>query len=116
MFRVVFFVDDKKLAGALHALTGIAQGEPSVQPVVNAEVRPNGSLAASTSGTLADMYIDYLLKKKQTSTDRKSAAQFLKAQGRSPASATYLLQMCMQHGTLTKSGGGAKTFYKVKVK
>ena len=41
MFKVEFFVDDKRLGNALRALAGLAHGAPTAIPVVNAEPKRN---------------------------------------------------------------------------
>lgn len=56
MFRVVFFVENRKLGDSLEALKGLAHSMEPPQPMVNAEKDGKGKLKPSTrSGGLVDL-------------------------------------------------------------
>jgi hypothetical protein len=116
MFRVSFFVDDRKLGDSLRALAGMIQGSPEVQPVVNAEVGKNGKLAAKTSGTAAALFMDYLGRRKLKEVNAGVAQEFLKGIGRAPGSATYVIKKVIKLGGLKKTPGtkGSSTTYQVQ--
>jgi len=113
MFRVSFYVDDRKLADALRSLAGTAYGQPEVQPVINAEKATNGTLVARTDGSIAAQFIEHMRKNKLANVNAAIAKDFLKANGRSPQSATYLLTQCVKLHALKRSGKGSQTTYAV---
>jgi hypothetical protein len=108
MFRVTFFVDDKKLGECLHGLAGLAQGTPEVVPVVNAVAGANGSgpRAMTDSGKLVDMFADWLRKTKRKELRASDAREFMKSIGMSEASYTYMLGKARDQGLLKKTGTG----------
>jgi len=114
MFRVVFFVDDRKLGDAVRSLAGLAIGNPEVQPVVNAEKGANGTLKALTGGTVAEQFIAYLRKTKAHEVRVSDAQAFLKSIGRSKGSATYMLMECVKAHVLSRRGKGTATVYTVR--
>jgi hypothetical protein len=111
MFRVEFFVDDKKLADALRALAGKATGL-NVQPVINAA--PNGK--AETSGGLLDMFGAWLGKTKIDNLTPFEIGQWLASQGYSKQSSSYLARNATKAGLLKKRGKGAGTTYQRVIK
>jgi len=111
MFRVEFFVDDKKLSEALRALMNIARGAPTVEPVVNAVVSSNGIKAAS-GGSHVDRFIVGL--KGVAAFTGKEARVIAKGQGLNPASSNHFLKGAIARGVIRKAGGkGSSTHYKV---
>jgi len=114
MFRVSFFVDDRKLSEALRSLAGVAIGSPEAQPVVNAEKGANGTLKAATDGTITAQFIAHIRQHKLHEVRCKDAQAFLRSIGRSKASATYMLQECVKAHALTRRGKGNATVYTVR--
>jgi len=113
MFRIEFFVDDKKVGPALVALVGVAHGQPSVQPVVNAVKTGNG-LAAATGGKGVDR-VAHLLKKVQpgTALSGKEFRVLLKNAGLSVASSSYYVAEAVKAGLLKKTGSTSDARYLV---
>lgn len=107
MFRIEAFVDDKRLAEALRALSGIARGQPTVLPVIN--VREDGT--AATSGTLVAMFEAYLGKSKKTEITPDEIRAWLKSHGKSPASTAYLVKLAIQHHLLRRVGKSSGVKY-----
>jgi len=114
MFKVEFFCDDPKLPRILHALQGLILGQPAVQPVVNAQHK-NGKITATTSGTMLEMFAQYLNKHRVTGPlSVAHVREFLGSHGFSENSATYLLQQAVSAGIVRRRGKGAATTYMVK--
>jgi hypothetical protein len=115
MFKIDFFVDDRKLASALRALAGIALGDPKVTPVINAAPTSNGNgVKQLTNGNLLELFALYLKKTKAVEVSPKVARDFLTNAGRSPQSASYLLRNATDAHLLKRGPGkGAKTNYVV---
>jgi len=117
MFRVVFFVDDRKLGESLVRLQGLAQGAPEVQPLANAKVGRNGQLVAETSGTIQDQFLKRVRDLGVAEVNARLAGEFLKSIGRSPSNATSLLsrlaKIKMLHKVGGKSGRGNRATYRV---
>lgn len=114
MFRIEFFVDDKKLAIALRSLAGIAMGAPTVEPVINAEETPQGPKQLTNSGSAVEMFAEHLRRTKPTEVRPADARVFLKSIGRSPTSATYLLIEAVKAGLVKRGKGrGSQTNYLV---
>jgi hypothetical protein len=112
MFKIEVFVDDKKLAEALRALAGLALGQPSVVPVVNAE-HSGGKIKAATNGSLLDMFHQHLTKTKTQSFRAADVKAFLKSVGKSEGSSNYLSQQAAKAGFAKKSGKGSAMSYTV---
>ncbi|MBO0716442.1 MAG: hypothetical protein J2P55_03775 [Rhizobiales bacterium] len=115
MFKIDFFVDDKKLAPALRALAGLALGDPKVTPVINAAPTANGKgIKQITDGSLLELFAVFLRKTKLAEVTPKHARDFLTNAGRSPSSASYLLRNAVEARMLKPSAGkGTKTSYQV---
>jgi hypothetical protein len=115
MFRIEFFCDDKKLPLVLHAIAGLALGDPKIAPVINAERAPKGGgVKQITNGKLLDLFAVYLTKTKATEITPQDAQAFLKNAGRSPQSASYMLRNAVEHHMLKRgSGKGAQANYLV---
>lgn len=104
MFRVEFFVDDKKLGQALIALVGLAYGQPSVVPVVNTVVK-NGHIKAESNDTkMLDLFAMHLKKIKKDSLQVDDIKEFLTSIGRSPISSGYLIKQAI-HAKIIKRVG-----------
>jgi hypothetical protein len=113
MFRIEFFVDDKRLAAALHALVGVSHGPPTVQPVVNAAKQGNG-LAAVSDGSSIELLAAELKKMRgQEITASAHGNALMKAIGIAPASKTYMLKRATQAGLLKAHGKGSGMKYRV---
>jgi hypothetical protein len=115
MFRVQFYVDDRKLGDALRALAGLIQGSPEVMPVVNADV-VGGKLTARTNGNSNTMFMEYIAKHKLKEVNCAVAQNFLKGLGRPVGSASYVLKQAQKIGGLKKKPGtkGTSTVYLVR--
>ena len=108
MFRVVFFVDDRKLGESLVRLQGLAQGSPEVQPVTNAKVARNGRLVAETSGNLQDQFLKRIQDLGVAEVNARLASEFLKSVGRDPSNGTGLLIRMAKVKLLHKVGKGGR--------
>lgn len=95
MFRVEFFCDDKRLGDALRALTGLAIGNPAVQPVTNAKVSRGGALRQVTEGRLVDLFAAHLAKTKPKEFTARDVQTFLSNQGTAPGSFGYVLKQAI---------------------
>jgi hypothetical protein len=113
MFRIEFFVDDKKLAQALHGLLGIALGDPKITPVINAEAKKNGRIRQLTSGKLPDQFMHYLTSSKFDIVRPKDAIGWLTKHGFSKLSSSYMLKQCVNMGFLRKTGKSSGTVYHI---
>lgn len=115
MFKIEFFCDDKRLAPALRALTGIALQAPSVTPVINAEAHRNG-IRQATNGTITDLFTAHMDKTKPDTISVALVRDFLKSQGTSGASAQYVLKKLLKSKRIRKARGvttGAAVKYDV---
>lgn len=112
LFRVTCFVEDKNLAKAMRALTGIARDVRS-EPVVNVEGRRNGKLAAATGGTVGEMLAHWVVENKMAEVTPAQVREFLKSVGRSPQSASYALRQAVLAKALKRTGKGFATRYTV---
>jgi len=111
--KVTFFCDDRRVGLLLRAVAGLIVGTPEVVPVINAEAK-NGAIKASGSGDMATMFAAYVRKARKTTVQPADAQEFLRNNGRSSASATYLLRQCRDNGFLRGPfGKGVKSSYKV---
>ena len=106
MFRVEFFVDDKRLGDALRALTGLAIGNPGVQPVTNAKKGRGGQIHQATNGRLIDLLIDYLDKEKPQQINVAYVRAFLEKNGTASSSANYLLNQLRDAKRIKKDRKG----------
>ena len=113
MHRITFFCDDKKLSDVMHALVGLSLGVPRVEPVINAEVAPDGSIKQRTNGQLIDLFAAYLKKSKQTEINAVFVRQFLTGIGMSPGSVNYVLTQAREAKMIKKVGAGNASRYAV---
>jgi hypothetical protein len=104
MFRVVLYVEDKKLGDVLRNLTGTRMEPP--QFMVNAEVQ-KGKITAKSNGKLVTMFIDYLIKSKVQTIKPKQVREWLTTQGMSALSASYVQKQAMAAGVLKRTGHGS---------
>ena len=105
MFRIVAYVDDKKLGDALRALTGMARGAPEVTPVTNISIK-GGALHANGNGNIVDMYAAHLAKHKLQITSSKETTKWLTDNGLSRLSVSYVLKSLRDRGILKPKGKG----------
>jgi hypothetical protein len=112
MFRVEFFCDDKKLANAIRALTGLALGQPNIAPMINAEKTKNG-LKQETNGKLVGLFAAHLRKRKITQVKAGDVKSWLESQGNSALSYSYLLKQAKSAGVLKQTGTGSASVYTV---
>jgi len=113
MHRITFFCDDKKLSDVVHALAGLTLGTPRIEPVINAEVAPDGSIKQRTNGQLIDLFADYLKKSKQTEINATFVRQFLSGIGMSPKSANHVLTQAREAKMIKKVGAPTESRYAV---
>lgn len=117
MFKVEFYVDDKRIAQAIHALTGIAVGDPKINPVVNA-VKKNGKLHAKTDGDVVSLFMDWLKQHKdlkELKADHFRA--FCNHIGRPVTSYSAVKDKIVKAGgILRRIGTGSASKYKVVVR
>lgn len=116
MFRVEFFCDDKKVGDALRRLVGIAIGKPQVEPVVNAEKKPNGKIEQVTAnGGMVDLYIAHIKKHRLKEVSVQAAREFLVESGAgSAASAGYLLKHLKTRKLIRLAADSPSTGYRVR--
>ena len=113
MFRIVCFVEDKKLSDVMHVLAGKVITMDVPQPVVNASATGGKVTADSSGGTMSEMFIAHCVKKKIKEVQPKDVRAFLESVGRSPASCQHVLKQAVEHGKLKKRGRGLKAVYEV---
>ena len=113
MFKVEFFVDDKRLGQALLALVGIANSQPSVVPVVNVAKKANGTLAPKVSGGSMERFVAVLKKHKGKSLKAAEFKAMMKPMGLSASSANYMTGRAVEAGLLKKTGKSNQTAYLV---
>ncbi len=113
MFRIEFFVDEKKLGPALIALMGIAHGQPLIQPVANVLKTANGVKAAT--GGKGVQRIAFGLEKvaKGTVMDGAQFRDVMKSVGMSPNSSSYCIRQAIDAGLIQKSGKTGNARYTV---
>jgi hypothetical protein len=113
MFRVEFFVDDKRLGAALLALVGIAHGQPGVVPVVNAAKKGNGIDAVVKSGSSVERFATALKPMKGKTIVAGDIRPIMKTLGMQPSSRGYLTKQAVKAHLLKKSGSGSSSKYLV---
>jgi hypothetical protein len=91
MFKVEFFVEDKKLPDSLRALTGLIRGLPSVVPVVNVDEDHHSGLKPKTNGALLDAFASHIARF-DGPFGPQQVRDFLKSVGKAAGSAGYLVQ------------------------
>jgi hypothetical protein len=110
VFRVEFFVDDKKLGNALRALTGLAADNPTVQPVVNA-MKTNGKVKAKGNGDAVSLFADYAKENKFKEFAARDLKAFCKHAGWAESSASYFAKKLVDAHVLKKMGKGNQVRY-----
>jgi hypothetical protein len=113
MFRVEFFVDDKRLGAALLALVGIAHGQPGVTPVVNAKTNGHAVVAVSAGSSL-ERFAELLKPHKGETIIARDVAAMMKKLGMSLSSRSYVLKRAVEAKLLKKTGIGSGTKYQVQ--
>lgn len=114
MFRFEGFCDDKHVAKVLLALVGICIGQPTMQPVINAEVRKKGkgaAIAAKSDGSMPAMLMADLRKANAEDVTPRQIQTWLKKRGFSANSYSYALRSLMAWGELQKVGKGMGSRY-----
>lgn len=105
LVRIAFFCKDRDTGRALRALMGIAQGQPEVYPVVNADLTKNG-LQQRTRGTTSELFLEHLKKNNQTNFVTDDIKAFLSSIGYSPTSAPSTLEQMFNANTVQRVGRG----------
>jgi hypothetical protein len=96
----------------LRALTGLALGSPSVQPVVNAEQK-NGRVVAASAGDLVALLSAHLKRNRLTEVKAAQIKEFAVANGYSESSHQHILKTAVAHKLLRKKGKGSGMTYTV---
>jgi hypothetical protein len=114
MFKVEFFVEDKKLPDSLRALTGLIRGLPSVVPVVNVDEGHPSGLKPKTNGALLDAFALHV-SRIEGAFGPAEVRDFLKSVGKATGSASYLIQKARK-ARLIKSTGASSSirYYAIK--
>jgi len=103
MFRIVFMVEDRDLARALHALAGVArQMEPPV-PVVNAATAASGRIIAATGGSAAEVARDVIVKSQALEITKKQLGAILATNGFRESSVDWVRKKLFAAGFLRSS-------------
>ncbi len=116
MFRIEAFVEDNKLPRVLHALTGLVQGQPSVQPVANAKTVNGKVVARVVNGDRIKILGQELRQRKMSEVRPADIKAFAVAHGLSEKSYSVILKQAIEHGLLKKKRGtkaGNKIVYEV---
>jgi hypothetical protein len=98
MFRIVFMVDDRDLAKALHALAGIARQMEPPMPVVNTATAANGRIIAATRGNSHDVVRDFLVRSKATIVSKKQLGEALVKHGYRASSVEWVRKKLFAEG------------------
>jgi hypothetical protein len=114
VFKVEFFVDDKRLGHALLALVGIAHGQPSVLPVVNVKKKGNG-LAPQTPGNSMDRFAVALKDFEGRTFNAGDVRALMKSLGLAEKSYSYMLQRALAAKLVKKTGKGQGTATRYEV-
>jgi hypothetical protein len=112
MFKVEYFVEDKKLPDSLRALAGLVRGLPSVVPVVNVEEdHPSG--LKPKNGHLLESFAQHIAK--LDSFGPTEVKDFLKSVGKAPGSASYLIKKA-KAAKMVRSTGNSNSirYYPIK--
>jgi hypothetical protein len=113
--RVEILVKDKDVGKLHRLLVGLALEAPKSQPVVNAKLGKNG-VHANTSGSLCDLFMDYITKNKPTELTPTQIDEFCVSVGRPAKSARYYAIDCgKKAGFLRKTGKGKMVKYIVNL-
>jgi hypothetical protein len=112
MFKVEFFVEDKKLPDSLRALTGLIRGLPSVVPVVNVDEGHHSGLKPKTNGVLLDAFAQHIARFDHP-FGPNDVREFLKSNGKAPGSASYLIQKAIAARLVKRTGSSNATKYHV---
>jgi hypothetical protein len=116
MFRIEVFVEDKRLAEALRALAGIVRGQPAVTPVANVE-EASGKPKAISNGTTLAMFEKYIgTRKSEAPLSPDDLRNWMKANGKSPSSASSLAVSAVEAGLIRRTGKSSSTRYHIKKK
>jgi len=114
MFRIAFFVDEKRLGRALFALVGLAHGSPEVVPVVNVEKKKgNGLTPKIASGSSVERFGEALKPHRGKTVKMGDFAPLMKGLGLSEASRGYLVSQAVKAHLLKRHGKGTATTYTV---
>lgn len=114
MFKIVTYVEDKRVGDVLRAIAGIVRGHPEVVPMVNAEEHPTTKkLVAKTGGSLLEMFERHLIENKVEQLKPNDVRAFVKSCGKSPASAGHLVILAIKARLLRRTGMTATVVYHV---
>lgn len=112
MFRIECFVDDKHVADVIRALTGKAIGQPTIQPVANAQAK--GGKIVTDGLSLCETFVKALAKAAAVGLKETTMAkikEFLRDQNAKESSAGYLVKCAERAGALKRKGSGPGVRY-----
>jgi hypothetical protein len=108
MFRVEFFVDDKRLAAVLLALAGTGALDVRPYPVINARVeKKTKEVKAIGSGDPLEMLVRHMVHQKMVTITPRQIKDFLATIG-NPVRYPTLMVRAKNNGILVHSGVRAK--------
>jgi hypothetical protein len=112
--RIELFCDDASVGHIQRILTQV-KGVYDVKaiPVVNAK-RFNGKIKAISHGNLAQRFLSHLIENKIIEFKPTDVHAWLKAQGRSKLSASYVAGSLIELGVVIKHGNSSATRYTVR--
>ena len=116
MFRVTFFIDDKKLAAVLRDLASHHALEVHPEPVANVVQAKNGKITAAGSELgLTDMVeaVWQHFRRKEEFTPQE-VKDFMKTSGWSTLSSSYATKCLIKAKLITAHGRSSATTYKVR--
>lgn len=110
MFRIAeILIDDKKLSEFLKRCAGLVHQMEFPQPVENAEIDANGAVKEITSGKIEDAFNSHIRRNHWKTLTAESVRGYLSSVGKSPGSASYVLQNLKKRG-LIKNGQKRGTY------
>lgn len=114
MFKIEdVFCDDKKVGDVLRALAGLVVGIPKPIPMINAENVGGKIRSEMRNGSMLSVFLAFLSKHKSDRITPKEIGAWLKTQGRSSSSASYLVRQARDAGAVRAIGKGAAVVYMI---
>lgn len=110
MFRIECYCKDQHVGIILRAMVGMTIGEPKVRPVANATAE-NGKVRAITDGSAVAMLAKHMVDNKLDKVKLADVRHWLPQAGRSPKSASTVIEQAKSAGVLKKRGTGRGSYY-----
>lgn len=111
MFRVTFMVDDKHLAGVLHAVAVHKVMNLENTPITNTVKTKNGKVEAASGGSSADLLLSHLTQNHLTEITSKDVHAFMEANGMTAKTSFNAIYSLIQRKVLKRTSVKGK--YKV---